>query len=52
VPLIDSGIALYVWSKAQFASIVIYTCKSFDSKIAVEATKDFFAMREVESQAF
>lgn len=52
VPLIDSGIALYVWSKAQFASIVIYTCKSFDSKVAVEATRDFFAMRDVESQAF
>jgi len=52
VPLVDSGIALYVWSRARFASVVIYTCKSFDSTVAVEATKGFFAMREVESQAF
>jgi S-adenosylmethionine decarboxylase len=52
VPLIDSGIALYVWSKARFASVVIYTCKGFDSNVAVETTKRFFAMREVESQAF
>jgi S-adenosylmethionine decarboxylase len=52
VPLVDSGIALYVWSQARFASIVIYTCKRFDSRVAVEATKDFFAMTEVEAQAF
>jgi S-adenosylmethionine decarboxylase len=52
VPLIDSGISLYVWSKARFASIVIYTCKSFDAPVAVATTKDFFAMKEVESQAF
>ncbi len=52
VPLIDSGIALYVWSKERFASIVIYTCKSFDSAIAVETTKRFFAMNDIESQPF
>jgi S-adenosylmethionine decarboxylase len=52
VPLIDSGIALYVWSKERFASVVVYTCKRFDSKAAVEATKAFFAMKDVESQSF
>ena len=32
VPLIDSGISAYIWSKAKFFSIVIYTCKGFDEK--------------------
>src|SRR3989338_10830731 len=39
VPLIDSGIAVYIWSKAKFFSIVIYTCKSFDEKEAIAKTK-------------
>jgi S-adenosylmethionine decarboxylase len=52
VPLIDSGIALYVWSNARFASIVIYTCKSFDATVAVEATRHLFAMKDIESQPF
>lgn len=52
VPLIDSGIALYVWSKARFASIVIYTCKGFEATIAVETTKQFFKMNDVESESF
>jgi S-adenosylmethionine decarboxylase len=52
VPLIDSGIALYVWSKARFASVVLYTCKRFDAAMAVETTRRFFAMSDVESQPF
>ena len=31
VPLIDSGIAGYFWTKDKFFSIVLYTCKSFDT---------------------
>ena len=30
VPLIDSGISLYIWSNDKFLSAVIYTCKGFD----------------------
>ncbi|MEK9156776.1 MAG: S-adenosylmethionine decarboxylase [Patescibacteria group bacterium] len=52
VPLIDSGISLYIWSNARFVSLIIYTCKSFDGQIALEATKDFFKITEVESQEF
>ncbi len=52
VPLIDSGIALYVWSKARFVSIVLYTCKSFEAKAAIESTRTFFAMSDVEAQEF
>jgi S-adenosylmethionine decarboxylase len=44
VPLIDSGISAYIWSKATFFSIVIYTCKGFDEKAALAFTKDFFSV--------
>lgn len=52
VPLIDSGISLYVWSNAKFMSLIIYTCKAFDSEGAVQGTREFFNMEEVESQEF
>ena len=42
VPLIDSGIAVYIWSNTKFSSIVIYTCKSFNYKEVIAATKRFF----------
>lgn len=42
IPLIDSGIALYIWSNEKFLSCVIYTCKKFDVEKAVEYTKEFY----------
>jgi len=52
VPLIDSGISVYVWSNAKFFSGVIYTCKGFDEQKAIEVTKKFFKMKEIVSQSF
>ena len=52
LPLIDSGIAAYVWSSARFFSIVLYSCKSFDAQAAVRYTREFFGAGEVESLAF
>jgi S-adenosylmethionine decarboxylase len=52
VPLIDSGISLYVWSNSKFLSLVIYTCKSFDENKALEVTKKFWGINETESQSF
>ncbi len=52
IPLIDSGISLYVWGNAHFFSVVIYTCKSFDEKKAVDVTKAFFGAPEVAFEAF
>jgi S-adenosylmethionine decarboxylase len=40
VPLIDSGISAYIWSKARFFSVVVYTCKAFDERAAVEFTRE------------
>ena len=53
VPLIDSGISAYVWSKARFFSIVLYTCKGFDETTALEFTKDYFGVEgEIARLAF
>jgi S-adenosylmethionine decarboxylase len=52
VPLIDSGISLYVWTGPKFLSMVAFTCKAFDAEAAVNATRDFFGMTEIEHSAF
>ena len=52
VPLIDSGISLYVWSNKKFFSCVIFTCKDFDEKAALSHTHAFFEASEVESKLF
>ena len=52
VPLIDSGIALYVWTNARFLSVVLYTCKSFSVPAALTHTADFFNILEVEHREF
>ncbi len=52
VPLIDSGISLYIWTNSQFLSLIIYTCKGFDQTLAINFTKIFFQMSEIETQAF
>lgn len=52
VPLIDSGISLYVWTVPRFLSLVVFTCKAFDADRAIAVTKEFFAMDELESTGF
>jgi len=52
VPLIDSGISVYVWSAPRFVSVVVFTCKQFDVSTAVRVTHDSFAMTEMVHQAF
>lgn len=42
IPLIDSGISLYIWSSAHFFSTIIYTCKTFDESTAIDFTRQFF----------
>ncbi|UCE19861.1 MAG: hypothetical protein JSV84_05840 [Gemmatimonadota bacterium] len=53
VPLVDSGISAYVWTGEAFFSIVLYTCKGFDERAAVDFTSRFFtATGEVVSFSF
>ena len=53
VPLIDSGISVYIWSNAAFFSALLYTCKGFDEKAAADFTRSFFSVDgEIASQSF
>ena len=52
IPLIDSGISLYVWSAAKFFSVVLFTCKQFDTDAAIAFTREFFDVREIEASSF
>lgn len=52
IPLIDSGIALYVWGNARFFSTVIYTCKKFSAREAVAFTKEFFNSSKITYGSF
>jgi S-adenosylmethionine decarboxylase len=41
LPLIDSGISLYLWTKRRFFAVVLFTCKAFDD----ERARDFVRVR-------
>jgi S-adenosylmethionine decarboxylase len=52
MPLIDSGISLYVWSEPRFLSVVIFACKRFATAGALDLTRAYFAMTKVAHQEF
>lgn len=52
VPLVDSGISVYIWSNSKFFSAIIYTCKGFDKNMAIEYTKKFFKIDEIVHSSF
>ncbi|MGH8991899.1 MAG: S-adenosylmethionine decarboxylase [Acidimicrobiia bacterium] len=52
IPLIDSGISLYVWSAARFLSLIVFTCREFDTEAAVSFTRDWFSLSDVAHQTF
>lgn len=52
IPLIDSGISLYVWSRKRFFATVLFTCKRFDTNSALTFTRDYFEASELEHRPF
>ncbi len=52
IPLIDSGISLYVWSNKKFFSCIIFTCKDFDEKRAIAHAQEFFKAKTLEYTLF
>ena len=52
IPLIDSGICVYIWSQQRFFSALLYTCKSFDIDAARRFTQAFFGAPETEYATF
>jgi hypothetical protein len=52
IPLIDSGISLYVWSERKFFAAVLFTCKNFDVSAALQFTRTYFDAADVEHRSF
>lgn len=53
LPLIDSGISAYIWSKAKFFSVIVYTCKNFDQQKAIDYTREYLNVTgEIAEQSF
>jgi S-adenosylmethionine decarboxylase len=52
IPLIDSGISLYVWSPNRFFAAVLFTCKRFDVNAALNFTRAYFAATALEHRPF
>jgi len=46
IPLIDTGISLYVLSNNKFFSCIIFICKDFDEKNPIDHTKSCFKESE------
>ena len=42
VPLMDSGISVYVWTAKKFISTVLFTCKEYDVERAVDFVRHYF----------
>ncbi len=47
---LESGTAIYIWEKLKFLSVDIYSCKNFETKKALDFTKNFFQTTETEFQ--
>lgn len=45
VPLVDSGISIYVWAQQRFFSAFLYTCRQFDVQAALDFTSQFFQVQ-------
>jgi len=52
LPLIDSGISLYVWTNRKFFAVVVFTCKAFNVEKALESTQNYFGASKLVSKEF
>ena len=52
IPLIDSGISIYVWSESRFFASLLFTCKEFDNDRAVGFTREYFGAGEIVHSEF
>lgn len=43
----ESGACVYTWSKYNFFTVDIYTCKDFTSDLAVDFLRDFFNAEKI-----
>lgn len=46
IPLIDSGVSAYIWTRLRFFSVLLYTCKGFDEQAALDFAREFFGAED------
>jgi hypothetical protein len=53
VPLIDSGISAYFWTGPRFFSVLLYTCKVFDTDTAIARSRELLDVQgEIVTHSF
>jgi len=53
VPLIDSGISAYFWTGPRFFSVLLYTCKGFDTDAAIARSRELLDVQgEIVTHSF
>jgi S-adenosylmethionine/arginine decarboxylase-like enzyme len=52
VPLIDSGISVYVWTGPRFVAVVLFTCKAFDEQAAIDYTSRTLSLGDYFTHVF
>jgi len=52
LPLIDSGVSVYIWRNKKFFSIILYTCKDFDNYKAIQTTRNFWNSHRTADMTF
>ncbi len=46
VPLFESGISVYTWDEAKLVSLLVYSCRAFDTQRALEFFRQEFVICE------
>jgi S-adenosylmethionine/arginine decarboxylase-like enzyme len=44
----ESGVSLYTWEDGKFFTVDIYSCKKFSVEEAIELTRTYFAVKQLE----
>ena len=52
IPVVESGISLYVYFPTNFASVDIYTCKKFDYEAMKKFVIEFFKPEKIKEYRF
>lgn len=48
----ESGASIYTWKRNNFFTVDIYTCRKFDSKVAVQHIKEKFKATKIDYKDF
>jgi len=52
IPLVDSGISVYLWTNLRFFSVLVYSCTSFYEDAAVRFIEEYLLADPIEYLSF